>query len=318
MMTQLEVAPTRPPRFAVVSTWPTTENAEYEYIQRIRQAAQSIGAECLIIDEQGYILDIFDERIHENEHRLSFDDIDFVIYLHYFSPKLIDCYSYFALWNPAEFFVMHGYTEHTQRLAMHDDFLHIESPAINRHVTRALRQYDRWIEPSLILHTTCSGPILAPAGGNLSFFYCGINWERINGRPSRYDRLLRKLQETGLLAIFGPKEVQGKDVWSDFHCYRGPIPFDGTSIIYAINSCGISLVLNSLQHQLCAAQSNRLFESLAAGAIIVTHCDSELFEVFGDTLFYLDSVDQDRMFDEIMEHFRWIETHPDEAREKAR
>jgi len=306
-------------RFAIVSSWPNIRNAEYENVRRIYHAARQVGADCLVIDEQGFPLPEFcDPVIYPADQKIDGCQISFVIHLHYSSTKLIDCFSYLALWNPADFLLMHGYDEQLQRLAMHDDFLHIDSRPINRQLQRVLARYGRRLQPRLVLHTSCDDPILEPKSGAFSFFYCGINWERVTGQPGRYDRLLRRLEETGKLSIFGPTEFMGVNVWAGFKSYRGSIPFDGISTIYAINDCGIALVLNSLQHQICSAQSNRFFESLAAGAIVITHRDQQLRAVFGDTLFYVDSVDQDRMYDEIMAHYRWIETHPEAAREMAR
>jgi hypothetical protein len=42
--------------FAVIHTWPDLKNAEYEVLQRILSAAENIGADAIVIDDNGKVL----------------------------------------------------------------------------------------------------------------------------------------------------------------------------------------------------------------------------------------------------------------------
>ena len=46
--------------------------------------------------------------------RVSLENVDFVLHLHYDTPKLYDAFSFVALWNPLRFYHEWGY-ERTSR-----------------------------------------------------------------------------------------------------------------------------------------------------------------------------------------------------------
>src|SRR5207237_1386987 len=94
-----------------------------------------------------------------------------------------------------------------------------------------------------------SDPIFKPALGDRKLFYAGINWERISKKAGRHGELLKILDKTGDLRIYGPKIFKGVDVWAGYKSYMCPVPFDGTSIIRLINKAGICLCLSSAAHQ---------------------------------------------------------------------
>src|SRR5581483_1420229 len=104
-----------------------------------------------------------------------------------------------------------------------------------------------------------------------------------------------------------------------YKCYVGPVPFDGVSMIKAISEAGIALVFSSDAHKESELMSNRLFESLAAGAVII--CDENPFarRHFGDTLFYVDGTDSlENVYQQIIAHHDWIRAHPQQALDMAR
>ena len=74
------------------------------------------------------------------------------------------------------------------------------------------------------------------------------------------------------------------------------------------------LVLSSQAHKNAALMSNRLFESVAAGALVI--CDENPFakKYFGDSLLYIDSRNSiDEIFADIEAHLAWAKAHPDLA-----
>ncbi len=169
------------------------------------------------------------------------------------------------------------------------------------------------------MYHSLSEPILEPTLGDHKIFYAGINWERLGKKKGRHQELLNQLDTTGSLRIFGPKIFQGVDVWEGYQSYSGSIPFDGISLIKEINRAGIALVLSSDAHKESELMSNRLFESLAGGAVII--CDENPFAKrhFGETLLYIDaSAPTAEVFAAVQKHVKWINENPEAALKMAR
>jgi hypothetical protein len=85
-------------------------------------------------------------------------------------------------------------------------------------------------------------------------------------------------------------------------------------MIDEISKAGIALVLSSQAHKDSALMSNRLFESLAAGALII--CDENPFakKFFGDSLLYIDSrTSVETIFADLTRHLQWARSHPDQV-----
>lgn len=301
--------------FGVVRLWPGVKNAEVEVIARLKRAAQILGLSCVEISPEG-------ERVDSPGVKVTQEELDFVIHLHFETPKTYDIFSFVALWNPLRYYYEYRegeYRRFSQNLLSHDDFLSCDSPGADDHVRRMIGNDPCRLPPSFTIFHSLAEPILPPSLGDMKLFYVGINWERLRGEKSRNQELLDLLDKSGRLRIYGPHRFLGVDVWSGYKSYVGEIPFDGVSIVKEIAAAGISLVLSSEAHKESGLMSNRLFESLAAGAIII--CDENTFarKHFGDTLFYIDATDSAEItHQKIREHLRWIETHKEEAVKLAR
>jgi hypothetical protein len=299
-------------KFAVIKLWPNLMVAEDECIARLQITARSLGLECLVVDS-------FARLIDPPHTQLTSEDVDFVLNLHFETPQRYDIFSFVALWNPLQFFHDWGYRSYTRNLLTHDDFLSCSSPWADDQVDRLLADDPGREPPEFKLYHSLSEPILAPGSGARKLFYAGINWERISNRPQRHGALLKLLDESGDLRIYGPKRFQGVNVWAGYRSYKGPIPFDGVSVVRLIHEAGVSLVLSSEAHQQSELMSNRLFESLAAGAVVI--CDENLFarRFFGDTVLYIDTGrGAKEAFDQVQSHLAWIRSEPAQAAEMAR
>jgi hypothetical protein len=122
------------------------------------------------------------------------------------------------------------------------------------------------------------------------------------------------LDKTGLLRIYGPTIFQGAKVWAGYESYVREVPFDGVSMIDEISKAGVALVLSSQAHKDSELMSNRLFESVAAGALVI--CDENQFakKFFGDSLLYIDSRSPiEQIYSDITRHLDWAQKHPDQA-----
>lgn len=294
-------------RFAVIKLWPELKTAEDECIARLKASARAVGVECLEVDS-------FARLVEPPHTQLTKDDVDFILSLHYETPKRYDIFSFVALWNPLDFYYIWGYRRFTQHLLTHDDFLSCSSDSADDHVRRIIGEDPLRDGPVLQLFHSLSEPLLPPTTGSNTLMYTGINWERVQNMPSRHDPLLRMLDSTGDLRIFGPKIFHGVRVWEGFKSYVGPLPFDGVSIVGEIHKAGISLVLSSDAHKAAGLMSSRLFESLAAGAVII--CDENPWakRFFGETLLYIDtSVTPEETFEQIQNHVQWVKREPEKA-----
>lgn len=294
-------------RFAIVKLWPEIKAAEDECIARLKIAATALGLDCLEIYSDGSFL-------HDDQRKITPHDVDFVLHLHYDTPKLYDAFSFVALWNPLDFYHQWGYARCSRNLLSHDDFISCGSEPADHHVARLIKQSPYHLSPLFNIYHSLSDIVHPPSLGEQKLFYVGINWERLGGGVSRHQALLKWLDKTGVLKIYGPHIFQGVKVWDGYKSYVKEIPFDGISIVNEINQAGISLVLSSAAHKDAKLMSSRLFESIAAGALVI--CDENAFakNFFGDALLYIDMrCPVEEVGQAIVTHLNWIEKNPQAA-----
>ncbi len=294
-------------RFGVIKLWPDIQVAEDEVIARLDNTAKLLGLECVVLDHMG-------RPLHEGGEPLTQKDLDFVIHLHFSTPKTYDIFSFVTLWNPVPFFHDFGYRSTSENLLTHDDFLSCQSPGADLHLRRLITDSNSHLAPSFNLFHALSTPILPPTLGDLKIFYMGINWERLGRGGSRHQTVLNILDQSSMMRIYGPETLRGVRVWEGFDSYQRSLPFDGISVIEEIHKAGICLALSSEQHKDAVLMSNRLFEGLAAGALII--CDENPWarQHFGDSLLYVDLRNgAEPVARRIMEHVEWARTNPEEA-----
>jgi hypothetical protein len=294
-------------RFAIVKLWPKIKTAEDECIARIKSAARKLGIECIEVHANG-------THIDDENQSVNYSNVDFVLHLHYDTPKLYDAFSIVALWNPTRFYHEWGYHRTSRNLTTHDDFISCSSDAADHHVARMIRQSGSHLPPQFKLYHTTPDIVHPPSLGDGKLFYVGINWEAIGGGKSRHQDVLKNLDSTGLLRIYGPEIFQNTRVWAGYKSYVKEIPFDGITMIDEIAKAGIALVLSSQAHKDSALMSNRLFEGIAAGALII--CDENPWAKthFGDSLLYIDTrASAEQITQDIRQHIEWAQAHPEQA-----
>ena len=308
------------PTFIVPHTWPNVKNAEYEVLQRIARAATNIGATMIVTDNDGYPLWSNNSLPLDKLKPVEPSSVDFMISLHFESPRLFDVYSYYALWQPLEFYDVFGYEKTSEQVLTHVDCLSCRSDAADFHARNlfdGVRMADGGAFPTLF-HSPPK-PYFKPAiTKDSKLFYVGINWERINSERGRHQDLLERLDSESLIDIYGPRLFLGVEPWRGFSCYRGELPFDGESVVQAVHKSGICLALSSEAHQNSALMSNRLFEGLAAGAVIIANQNGFIDRFFSDVVYVIDDkVSDDDLFFQIKEILDNIRSDPDAANERA-
>lgn len=299
-------------KFGIIKLWPGVQVAEDENIQRIKRSASSLNIECVELDWRGRLIDV-------PHTKMTADDLDFVIHLHFETPKVYDIFSFYTLWNPPQFLHDWGYAKFTDNLLTHDDYLSCGGPKADQMIMRRMTG-DAFFSPDFCtMYHSLSEPVLEPTLGSLKLFYVGVNWERVNNSKGRHHDLLVMLDERSLIKIYGPTELQGVRVWEGFKSYVGELPFDGTSCVHAIHDAGIGLVLSSEAHKDAEMVSNRIFEAVAAGTIVISDENAFIKKHFGDSVLYIDTDrEASNVVEQIEKHLAWIKSYPDDAFEKIR
>lgn len=144
-------------------------------------------------------------------------------------------------------------------------------------------------------------------------FYCGHNWDAKRGGAD-YHKLFVQLDKTGYLAVFGPVNKWKHTPAS----LKGLLPFDGKSLVHAIQECGIVLILHSDEHIAGNAPTARIFEAASAGSVIISDRHPFVEEHFGDCVLFINqNSSPEELFQEIDKHVQWILSHPQEAQQMA-
>lgn len=302
------------PKIALIHTWPEIKNAEFEVIARVKQACINCLIAVDIIDNNGVILESSDKSTISNQIN-SITHL-FAISFHFESPKVFDVYTYIALWNPLEYYHGFDYQKSRERLSSHDDVLSCESDIADTHARVVFKGLSRRFMTPLNFYHNCPQPYLEPKiSRNSSLFYIGINWERINNKRGRFHDLLVSLDKENMVSIYGPDIILGKSPWKGFQNYCGPLDFDGKSVVEKINKAGICLALSSKQHQDSGILSNRLFEGLAGGAVVITNKHPLVDKYFSDCVFIID--DENKSNQEILKIVKdiiiYVRTNVDEV-----
>ncbi len=308
----------------IVNPWPGDMSAESEVLSRFRIAMDNMGYELTLLDNFGFVLD--KETQKRTEQIVDPNILDFVISTHFDTPKSVDAFYYHTLWNPPE--IPSNLEEFPGRIAnnyiSYDDYLIYDSGGMSDHLKTMLLNKPRNLEgASELVASFPQSVILQPNLDSPKLFYCGMNWEVLSGKGSRHEGLFKRLDETDCVMFFGPdKNPAWGDVrpWEGYNCYKGPIPFDGTSILKYVNQCGICLVLSSDIHRRAGAATNRLYEACAAGAVIISDNNEFVMKNFRDAALFIEynKNNPDDTFNQIMDAYKWVLDNKDKALEMAK
>jgi hypothetical protein len=306
--------------FAIYHTWPDLKNAEYEVLQRILGAARNISSDVAIVDNSGKIVWASPGMNLKAGSALPVDSVDFAISLHFESPRILDVYTYYALWQPIKFYHDFNYQRSLEKFSTHNDLLSCHSDIADAHALNIFSGLGRApITPLETLFHSLPQPFLEPnVSAESKLFYVGINWERIGRPKGRYHDTLVMLDQKGLIEIYGPEEVHGVAPWAGFQTYQGELPFDGHSIRTAVNSSGICLALSSEAHKSTGIMSNRLFEGFASGAAVIATPNPLIDKYFADAVYLVDDERGEAMLgQQILAALREIRANPEEAKRRV-
>jgi hypothetical protein len=276
-------------KIALHNTFYGGQLAEAELSRRLMIAAKNLGWDAR---EVGY-----SDAIWEY-------DPDFVLNLHFRTPKLTSHPTYGCLWHPTV--LVETQKEFGRNVWSYDAFLS-SSPQIDRWLNDQFyntpKQY--FVAP---FFTSCNATTYqAPKLDFPRLMYVGSNWD-----GDRYKDLFLRLEQQGYIDIYGNPAG-----WTYLNsAYRGSLPFDGSSVLNALNQAGVGLCLHRPEHTQEGVPSMRIFEIVAAGAIAICGEHAFIRDNFADTVLYLDpDLDATAQVAQIMGHLDWIKCHPKTALE---
>ena len=301
----------------MIYTFPGGESAEKELALRFKKAFDNIGYKLIVINS-GHVLDEDTNKTHKIIHD---HDLKFVITTHFLDYKLLDTFHYHVVWNPPEIpTVLDGYRAYIDNYISNDDFLIYDDGGMTDHLQSVLIDDPRDLEDaSCLVGSFPKSEALKPNLENPRLFYCGMNWDRLynNAGVGRHSGLFNLLDNSDIIDIYGPLKPKGWSIspWEGYKSYRGEIPFDGFSILKAINDCGVVLACSSDIHRRAGAVTNRVYEACAAGAVIISDDNPFMKKHFGNSVLYIDFNKENPLdtYRQITEKFEWIKAHKEEA-----
>ncbi|MBR0649734.1 glycosyltransferase [Roseomonas terrae] len=281
-------------RIALQNAFPNARHtAEAEWIRRCIAACERLGFSAVSVVSSDDIMEA---------------KVDCVLATHHFTPKLTSVPTIGLMWNAPVYFA--GDQAAHDAILSYDGHLCGSEP-IAQWVDDFLasRGKESVIHEGLMLPSSPdSGPAdrLPPV---LRLMYAGIHWD-----GSRHGEVFRHLDGQVPMDIYGPPEA-----WKDRpDSYRGPLPFDGTSVIEALRRSGVALCLHKGAHRDWNCPSMRLFEAAAAGALIITD-DFEFPRVwFRNAALYVNpELPPPQVARQVIGHLRWAAANPMAAQRLA-
>ena len=291
-------------KFAI--TYFSPIHPEMEICRRIEKASKKIGHECFFIGADGICF--------QNNQHISEIQPEFLIVFDPAHYTLFDVFTYHLLW------FVPGLVN-TQHAILYNSFSRNCEDHLGFPSEKAIEYYRDFygdINLNYLFPSVPKDYVLPPkkfeGEEKYKAFYAGIN---VDSKTVRHEKVFRYLDKKGLVQLYGPKSIEGKKNWEGFSSYKGEIKFDGHSLMETANSVGITLALHHEAHASFSMPTNRLFEGLAAGTLVITDKMSFVEQTFGDSVFLIDfDLSEEKKAEEIEKIILWARSNPEEARKK--
>ena len=259
---------------------------ERELGWRIKRAAEELGWRVFLDEDRGKII----QRVHR---------LDWILCLiPNIEPLRTDCGNYMAVLHPFGFFDEEGYL--LPLYEKYDAYLLTIKPETFQSKNRRLSTIPFYPTLQPIHYKRLALNELAtilPIWSNRS-------------KSDKYKNLYKFLSQSGFTKFYGVNHHP--DLIRDG--YMGQLRFDGVSVIKAYQRHGIVLVLHSALHNKFQIPSSRIFEAAAASAVIISDQNAFVKEVFGDAVFYVDTIQSsEEIYRQIQGHMAHIQRDPEMA-----
>ena len=155
----------------------------------------------------------------------------------------------------------------------------------------------------------------------LRLAYFGNNWEKsCYNEPIRFEQLFKDLtniKKVNFLNLYGNPDGW---FWIDNKEYlKGRVDYSSEENVFDIyRNAGVGLALSAHSFYDEGLANNRIFEIIASGTVCIADDLPFYKKSFGDSLLYITTRDEEEMANQIISHFNWIKSNPDEAISKAK
>ena len=293
----------------ILNHFPKLKTAERELVLRLSAAAEELGWVSKTLNVSNKLT--YKKLLNAEK------DVDLVLDIHYEYPKFLSPKSLGAFWTPTYFMKFWDFGYVWENQLSHDQIIYSGSKKIETLV----KQYRSDSGLATLNHSLPGSWIqwinTIERNHNLDVFYSGINWDRLSGGNGRHFEFFKQLDGRGILSIFGPKRLGTIRPWSGYQDYKGEIRFDGKALLQQARKSGVSLVISSEQHLREEIMSNRFFEGLAAGNVIVSDDSAFVRQHLGDRAFYLDFNKGDSYAaEQLVEIVEYLRSNPHELAER--
>lgn len=242
----------------------------------------------------------------EDQKQLFETAYDFVIHLvPHFSPHP-SAKNYLALFDPC-----HHYFDAEGRLL--DEYSDFDGYLLTyRRDQNDINFSSERSPPTMVWYPTVYKTPFKEVNPSTLFYMCA-GWGR-RSNDNRYIKFLRYISTMSYSRFYGPERF--KDFFPK--SYKGTIPFEDEYLLEKIAESGVYLLLHSETHLEYGIPSGRIFEAVAASALVISDNNRFVRENFGDSVLYIDvNATGKQIFRQINQHMAWISSHKREAKKMA-
>ena len=281
-------------RIAIQDSFPNLPiTSEKEFIRRAIIALGSLGHQAVSVETS-------DEIIAYRP--------DVVLVTHFCTPKLTAFPTVGLMWSPPSFYAK--IQSFYRNILSYDGYLS-GSRQVTQFLSDLLFAANKKAPVSEYMYPSCmTTPFVEESPSTVSLFYAGVNWDN-----ERYIDLFRILDKDVSLHLFGPPKG-----WRGLkNSYRGTLPVDGIAVLETIRKHGAALCIHRPEFRAANTPSSRLFETAAAGAVIIGDEFDFTKEHFAGAMLFIDPEQSPpEIAKQIKDHLTWINSHREAAREMAR
>jgi hypothetical protein len=295
-------------KIAIHNSFADKPCAETELSRRISIAAKNLGWESIETD---------------SPYEIKSFRPDFVLVMHFNTPKLYEFPTYGCMWNPPVFFDLYeallkdlqSYRQDKKDIIKYANIFTYDGYLSSSQIV------DNWLHEKLgnTAKKICIAPFFTstnqteytlPNIQDPHLVYIGTNWD-----GARFKELFKQLDKQKFMEVYG---LASK--WRYLkNSYKMSLPFDGVSVLNTLKDAGVGLCLHKPEHCDAETPSMRIFEIVASGAIAICGEHKFIRTAFGDNVLYIDTnasiADQIK---QISDHIYWIKNNQEAALEMSR
>jgi len=295
-------------KIAIHNSFADKPCAETELSRRISLAAKNLGWEAI-------------ETSSPQEIK-SFNP-DFVLVMHFNTPKLYEFPTYGCMWNPPIFFdryeallkEMQSYSQEKKDVIKYANIFTYDGYLSSSQIV------DSWLHQKLgnttkkfliapFFTSTNQTKYIPPSIQDPHLVYIGVNWD-----GARFKELFQLLDKQDFMEVYGPTSK-----WRYLKkSYKMSLPFDGVSVLNTLRNAGVGLCLHKPEHCDAETPSMRIFEIIASGAIAICGEHKFIRTVFGNNVLYVDTnASVAEQVKQVSDHIYWIKNNQEVALEMSK